>query len=212
MGARINSHPEGSMLKCIKYYEDLNLDSLTDDEITRYRLLSSILDLDDDIEPRTIENLTVDQLQSLLCDLKPEKADKPAQPKPAESAPVEPAPVIDTSPQRLEDAFCVRDGRLYRLEVLGGITYTIPCGPRVRFNHRVLSARVVMHYLLTGDLLSRAPRATAVPKPFRARIRSGGRLVHLGYFATAEEREAAVFAYRLGLNNPVVNGSFSTCC
>lgn len=199
------------MLKCIKYYEDLNLDSLTHDEITRYRLLSSILDLNDDIEPRTIESLTVNQLRSLLSDLKPEKpekpekaenADKPAQPKLVESAPVEPAPVIDTSPQRLENAFCVRDGRLYRLEVLGGITYTIPCGPRVRFNDRVFSARVVMHYLLTGDLLSRAHRTTAVPKPFRARIRSGGRLVHLGYFATAEERDAAVFAHRLGLNNP----------
>ena len=205
MGARINSNPEGSMLKCIKYYEDLNLDLLTDDEITRYQLLSSILDLDDDIEPRTLESLTVDQLRSLLSDLKPEKpekADKPAQPKPVKSAPVAPAPSIDTAPQRLEDAFRIRDGRLYRLEVLGGITYTIPCGPRVRFDDRVFSARVVMHYLLTGELLSRAPRATAVPKPFRARIRSGGRLVHLGYFATAQERDAAVFAHRLGLNNP----------
>lgn len=189
------------MLKCIKYYEDLNLDSLTDDEITRYQLLSSILDLDDDIEPRTLESLTVDQLRSLLSDLKPEKpekADKPAQPKLVKTA-----SVIDTAPQRLEDAFRIRDGRLYRLEVLGGITYTIPCGPRVRFDDRVFNARVVMHYLLTGELLSRAPRATAVPKPFRARIRSNGRLVHLGYFATAEERDAAVFAHRLGLNNPV---------
>lgn len=200
MGARINSNPEGSMLKCIKYYEDLNLDLLTDDEITRYQLLSSILDLDDDIEPRTLESLTVDQLRSLLSDIKPEKpekADKPAQPKPVKSA-----PVIDTAPRRLEDAFRIRDGRLYRLEVLGGITYTIPCGPRVRFDDRVFNARVVMHYLLTGELLSRAPRTDAVPKPFRARIRSNGRLVHLGYFATAEERDAAVFAHRLGLNNP----------
>ena len=38
-------------------------------------------------------------------------------------------------------------------------------------------------------------------KPYRARIRDDGRLVHLGYFATAEERDAAIFAYRIGLRN-----------
>ena len=36
-------------------------------------------------------------------------------------------------------------------------------------------------------------------KPFRARVRTDNGLVHLGYFATEEERNAAVFAYRLGI-------------
>jgi hypothetical protein len=36
-------------------------------------------------------------------------------------------------------------------------------------------------------------------KPYRARVRDGARLIHLGYFATVEERDAAMFAYRLGI-------------
>jgi hypothetical protein len=36
-------------------------------------------------------------------------------------------------------------------------------------------------------------------KRYRARVRESDRLVHLGYFATREERDAAVFAYRLGI-------------
>lgn len=34
---------------------------------------------------------------------------------------------------------------------------------------------------------------------FRASVRDGVRVVHLGYFATVEEREAAIFAYKLGI-------------
>lgn len=36
-------------------------------------------------------------------------------------------------------------------------------------------------------------------KSYRARLREGKRLVHLGYFATVEERDAAIFAYKLGI-------------
>lgn len=36
-------------------------------------------------------------------------------------------------------------------------------------------------------------------KPYRARVRTPGGLVHLGYFGSVEEREAAIFAYKLGI-------------
>lgn len=36
-------------------------------------------------------------------------------------------------------------------------------------------------------------------KPYRARVRTENGLVHLGYFATEEQRNAAVFAYKLGI-------------
>jgi hypothetical protein len=36
-------------------------------------------------------------------------------------------------------------------------------------------------------------------KPHRARVRTPTGLVHLGYFATLQERDAAVFAHRIGI-------------
>lgn len=40
-------------------------------------------------------------------------------------------------------------------------------------------------------------------KPHRARVRTPLGLIHLGYFATVGERDAAVFAYRIGIReNP----------
>jgi hypothetical protein len=41
--------------------------------------------------------------------------------------------------------------------------------------------------------------AGSMPPRFRALIRRGEKLHHIGYFATAEERDAAVFAARLGI-------------
>jgi hypothetical protein len=98
-----------------------------------------------------------------------------------------------------------RAGRLKRLETwehqnAGGTwveTIEAPCGAQVLFEGRRVSASIVLHWLRTGERVKRAPRATV--KPFRAMVRVGALVKHLGYFATVEEKEAAVFAHRLGL-------------
>lgn len=72
------------------------------------------------------------------------------------------------------------------------------CGDRVRYEGRLVSSSRLKHYLQTGQWVSRVPRAKPAPR-FKAQIRLGRRVVHIGYFATQEERDAAVFAYRLGI-------------
>ena len=78
------------------------------------------------------------------------------------------------------------------------VEHFAPCGGRVRFGGRVYSAAVVLHYLQTGELVERVPRAKVAPR-YRARVRTPEGLLHLGYFRSVEERAAAVFAYRLGV-------------
>lgn len=73
--------------------------------------------------------------------------------------------------------------------------YVIPCGKRVMFEGRCLSSSIVAHYLTTGEWVRRVPK----PERFRAVVRDGKRTKHLGYFATVEERDAAVFAWKLGI-------------
>ena len=50
------------------------------------------------------------------------------------------------------------------------------------------------------NLASALELARAKTKPYRARVRTPDGLLHLGYFATVEERDAAIFAYRLGIS------------
>ena len=129
--------------------------------------------------------------------------------KPRESK--KPAPPVIIPPRTIGEAFALVDGRLMRRRVArvevvqrDGERFTrevehfAPCGGRVRFGGRVYSAAVVLHYLQTGELVERVPRAKVAPR-YRARVRTPDGLLHLGYFATVEERDAAIFAYRLGI-------------
>lgn len=152
-----------------------------------------------------IEQMTDAELRDLL---------KPAKPEPVEiEKPEEPAKVARIrfpAPRCVAFEYVERDGRLKRLETwehqnAGGKWNTsieTLCGGRVTFEGRVVSASIVLHWLRTGEMVKRAPRANA--KPFRASIRVGGRVVHLGYFATVAERDAARekarFNLSLGLN------------
>jgi hypothetical protein len=114
-------------------------------------------------------------------------------------------------PRTIEDAFAVVNGQLMRRRVAivevvqkdnerfsRQTEALVPCGDRVRFGDRVLLSKVVAHYLTTGETLTRAPRDKPAPR-FKAQVRDGARVLHIGYFATEEERNAAVFAYRLGI-------------
>ena len=151
------------------------------------------------------------ELQSLAHEDAPQVVVKP-EPRPrkpkASKKPVAPQYV---KPSTIENAFVVVNGELMRRRValvetvqkdntryVREIEGLIPCGDRVRFGDRVLLSKVVMHYLTTGEMLARAPREPKAPR-FKAQVRDGARVLHLGYFATREERDAAVFAHRLGI-------------
>jgi hypothetical protein len=73
--------------------------------------------------------------------------------------------------------------------------YVQQCGERIIFEGRIRSSSIVAHYLTTGQWVKRIPK----PRRVRAVVRNGARVVHLGYFATVAERDAAVFAYKLGI-------------
>lgn len=152
-----------------------------------------------------IEEMTDAELHDLL---------KPAKREPVEiEKPEEPAKVARIrfpAPRRVAFEYVERDGRLKCLETwehqnAGGKwtqTLEISCGAQVQFEGRRVAASLVLHWLRTGEMVKRAPRANA--KPFRASIRVSGRVVHLGYFATVAERDAARekarFNLSLGLN------------
>lgn len=53
-------------------------------------------------------------------------------------------------------------------------------------------ASIVKHWLQTGEWVERLPVERKEVKPFRAQIRVNGERVSLGYYATREERDAAV--------------------
>jgi hypothetical protein len=103
--------------------------------------------------------------------------------------------------------FIEKDGKLYRREtwtsanIFGDTSerhFDILCGQRVRWEGRLVSASIVLHWVRTGEVVAKVPRGER--KPFRAQVRQGEKLVHLGYFATREERDAAIFAFRLGVS------------
>lgn len=151
------------------------------------------------------------ELQLLAREAEPRVVVKP-EPKPRKpKASKKPAPPQHIKPRTIEDAFVVVNGELLRRRVAivevvqkdnerfsRQTEGLIPCGDRVRFGDRVLLSKVVAHYLTTGEMLTRAPREPRAPR-FKAQVRDGARVLHLGYFASKAERDAAVFAYRLGI-------------
>ena len=101
-------------------------------------------------------------------------------------------------------AYEVRDGALVHVETWrtsneAGETvreYVQQCGERVWYEGRMVAASILRHFLTTGEWVKRVPK----PRRIRAVVRDGARVVHLGYFSTQEERDAAIFAYRLGIS------------
>ena len=110
-------------------------------------------------------------------------------------------------PEMVDCVFIEKDGRLHKRETWrryfvdsrwSDDTFDIPCGARVLWEGRTVSAGLVLHWLRTGERLIRLSKER---RPYRARVRGeGGALVHLGYFATVEERDSAVLSFKL--SNP----------
>lgn len=141
-----------------------------------------------------LESMTDSELLALLGHKKPPKKEKPKR------EPVKRYP----APRCVSFEYVEREGRLMRLEKwqhwgAGGSwfsTVAAPVGKRVQWQGRTVSASLVLHWVRTGEMVQRVPRAA---KPFRGLVRVAGRLVHLGYFATVEERAEAVGLAKLGI-------------
>jgi hypothetical protein len=61
---------------------------------------------------------------------------------------------------------------------------------------KMVSKTTLIHYLKTGEWVRRVA-GPKKPKKFRARFRDGSKMVHLGYFVTEHERDAAILNYKL---------------
>ena len=117
---------------------------------------------------------------------------------------MKPAKIERMKPKLINESFVEVDGKLKRRELWTMYKSNnepfeferfIPCAYQVKWNGRIVSASIVLHWVRTGKLVKRAPRAN--PKPFRAVVRVGATVKHLGYFATEAERDGAVFMHKL---------------
>lgn len=75
----------------------------------------------------------------------------------------------------------------------------IPCGKRVLIKGEQRTSALVVHEILTGEKLRNLPRDKGLRKPYRARIYIEGKLTHIGYYATPEERDAAQAMAKIGI-------------
>jgi len=91
--------------------------------------------------------------------------------------------------------FVEHNGQLMRENVRTGKRY--PCGKQVSWQGRTTRASIVLHWVRTGEHVARVPRSNL--NFHRALVRVNGKLIHLGYFATVEDKMAAIFLHRIGL-------------
>lgn len=144
-----------------------------------------------ELDADVLDALTYDQLRELLR-MPPKDLNAP--PKPRKPRIIKPRVIAP----RLESFDYVesKSGNLVRRETYSdqSVVY-VRCGERVQFEGKTVSASIVLHWLRTGERVTRVPRPV---KPYRAVVREGIRIVHLGRFATREERDAAVLMHRLG--------------
>jgi hypothetical protein len=144
-----------------------------------------------ELDANVIDDLTENQMRDILGLNNPEPD---APPRERKRRPIHARAVV---PKLLSFEFAEYRGALVRMETFNnGDVVRVHCGDRVQWRGRTVSAGIVLHWLRTGETVARVPRK---PKPFRAVVRVGGKVKHLGRFATEAERDAARFAFRLGV-------------
>ena len=131
--------------------------------------------------------------------------------KPAAMIPANPEPVIvkqskprtvRSIPRIVSIDYVEQDGALFVARTFSDDSQSLVRAPdRVQFNGRTVSASIVLHWVRTGELVHRVPRA----KKIRAMVRSGARMIHLGYFSTKEAADAAKrdAKFKLSLGLPI---------
>lgn len=95
-----------------------------------------------------------------------------------------------------------RNSELWRIETFSNGWQTDQrlrkCAQRVLWRGKHTSASILLHYLRTGELVQRVPKAHGL-KPYRAVVRLGDRVKHLGYYSSKEERDEAVALAKMGI-------------
>lgn len=115
---------------------------------------------------------------------------------------IAPRPITVVRRYRLMNSdYLERQGKLVRVEQWSDGTHievreTVVKTQRVRWRGRTVSQSIVLHYLRTGELVERVPKPIGL-KPYRAVVWLNGKPKHLGYFATKEERDAAIVNAKL---------------
>ena len=152
----------------------------------REALEDKIYDLYPNLDMSEIERMTDDRLNGLVARANGKvqhKALKPPSPKWI----------------KVFDKYELRNGQLVQVETWRkGIDVREKiekCGDRVLYEGRQISASILKHYLTTGDWVKRVPK----PKKVKAILSVNGKSVYLGSFATLEEKEAAIFQYKIGI-------------
>ena len=161
--------------------------------LNRQALEDAVYSAYPDLEMSDIERLPSEKLDYMLG-VRQGRWKLPRAKKPAEDK---------TTWHKTSERFEVRNGSLVHIESWRVSNdaghdlreYVQQCGERIIFEGRIRSSSIVAHYLTTGQWVKRIPK----PRRVRAVVRNGARVVHLGYCATVAERDAAVFAYKLGI-------------
>ena len=164
----------------------------------REALEDKVYDLHAELDMTDIQRMSDVQLMELINLTRPNMRSLSDQSNLAKRA----KPVRAAKPQwqKVSAAYEVRDGQLCMIEQWrknGIISEKIePCKPRVTYDGKQVSASILMHYLTTGEWIKRVAKPA---KPFKAVVYANGKTMHLGYFATLEQRDAAIFAFKLGI-------------
>jgi hypothetical protein len=145
-------------------------------------------------EMAIIEMMTDSQLREILG---LNKTREPAKPKQRREQIEKPPRSVMT-----DFEFVEYEGELHRVEtwVQNEIEskVRVKCTNTVRFNGRTVSSAIVLHWLRTGEIVKRVPRAPKIR--YQAAIRVGGRVIHLGRFETREAVEAAKTAAKFRIS------------
>lgn len=168
-------------------------------ENERETLEDKVYDLYPQLDMTEIQRMTDEQLSKMVerangkTQGKPNKPGKPAKP------PKLPKPLTQRW-SRLSVDYQIRNGELVQVETWRKGTdmreKIKPCGNRVTYEGERLSAVILKHYLMTGQWVKRVPKST---KKHKAVVSANGKSLHLGYFATVEEKELAIFQYKMGI-------------
>lgn len=169
-------------------------------ENEREELEDKIYDLYSTLDMTDIQRMTDEQLNNLLQRAingnKTDKLDKPGKPP---KPPKLPKPLVQRW-SRLSVSYQIREGELVHVEKwcmgLDEREKVKPCGQRVTYEGEQMSAAILKHYLVTGEWVKRVPKPA---KKFKAVVSVNGKSVHLGYFATVEEKDQAIFLHKMGI-------------
>lgn len=164
----------------------------------REALEDKVYYLHTELDMTDIQRMTDEQLTNLVNLSRPNNRSMGDQPKQVKEPKL--ARVTIAKWQKVSAAYEVRDGRLCMVEQWrknGIVSEKVePCKTRVTYEGKQVSASILMHYLLTGEWIKRISKPG---KPFKAVVYANGKTMHLGYFATLAEKDAAIFAFKLGI-------------